>query len=76
MNWSHRLYQAKNRRYFIGAASLIMPYNYQNVVQHYRPKTKDLKIVNFYASDMYMLDGSLPIHKFKTNPMQLEMMLD
>ena len=35
-----------------------MPYNYQNIVQHFRPKVKDLHLENFYASDIYLLNVS------------------
>ena len=76
MEWGHRLYNREGKTFLIGAATIIMPYNYQNIVQHFRNKTEDIGLENFYASDMYLLDGEIPMHKFKTNPEQLEMMLD
>ena len=76
MSWSHRLYKEFKNRYFIGAGTLVLPYNYQNIIQEYRPKAKDIHLQNFYQTDTYLLSGRTPLHKFKTNPTQLELLID
>ena len=76
MEWAHRLYQDDKRRYLIGASVFIMPYNLQNIVQHYRPASDEIGVENFYASDIYMLEGQIPMHKLKNSPSQLEMLID
>jgi hypothetical protein len=56
MDWGYRIYKKDKHQLMIGAVTLILPYNYQNIIQHYQPETRDLKIKNFYQSDFYMLD--------------------
>ena len=76
MEWSHRTFKLGVDTYLIGANTLILPYNYQNIVQHSRPTKLELQVENFYFDDSYLLDGQIHMHKFQNYPVQLEMMLD
>ena len=76
LEWNASLYSEGNRVYLIGSQTFIMPYNLQNIVQHYRPASAEIGVENFYASDIYLLDGKIPMHKLKNSPSQLEMLID
>ena len=68
LDWGPRIFKGAFNKYLIGAAKIIMPYNYQNIIQHFQSSNKDIHIDKFYATDYYYLNGSTMMHKFRNNP--------
>ena len=70
MSWGSRIYAKDRSIYFISAGTLFLPYSLVSVIQHYQSEVRDQAIQQFYASDLYLLDGKNPLHKFMNDPIK------
>ena len=74
--WGYKIYESQVGEMMITAGTLILPYSYLSILQHFQRSIDEIGNEAMHAADFYVIQGKNPFHKYMDNSEMLEKLFD